>query len=214
MSRRFDLPGLIPVFPLPGALLLPRSRLPLHIFEPRYLAMLEDALKTETRIIGMIQPDPLSGSDKGLHRIGCAGRVTQFSETEDGRYMVTLTGLSRYRIESEVESFSPYRRCNVSWAGFECDLDGAESDDLFDRDRFMAMLDRFFATKDLSADWSTLKDADDELLINSLSMLLEFDPEDKQALLEAPSLQTRRETLMTLMEYAMRGGGGSEDRIQ
>ncbi|MCR8548012.1 LON peptidase substrate-binding domain-containing protein [Salipiger sp. P9] len=214
MSRRFDLPGTIPVFPLPGALLLPRARLPLHIFEPRYLAMLDDALKTEARIIGMIQPDRMAERDggTGLHRIGCAGRVTQFSETEDGRYMITLTGLSRFRVSREVEGFTPYRRCEVSWEGFERDLESGDSDPCFDRGAFLKLLDRYFDARGLSADWATLKEADDELLINSLSMLLEFAVEDKQALLEAPSLQTRRETLVTLIEYALRGGG--EDNIQ
>ncbi len=215
MSRRFDLPDVIPVFPLPGALLLPRARLPLHVFEPRYLAMLDDALKTETRLIGMIQPDRMSekAGGAGLHRIGCAGRVTQFSETEDGRYMITLSGLSRFRVTEEVEGFTPYRRCKVSWAGFERDLSGSEHDPDFDRDRFTESLDRYFLSRGLDADWGSLKDADDELLINSLSMLLEFAPEDKQALLEAPSLCTRRETLVTLIEYALRGGG-PEDKLQ
>lgn len=213
MTRFKDLPGLIPVFPLPGALLLPRARLPLHIFEPRYLAMLDDALKTETRLIGMIQPQMVPGrEEKGLHRIGCAGRVTQLSETEDGRYMITLTGLSRFRIQKEVEGFTPYRRCEVSWDGFERDLQGAEKDAGFDRKRFLSLLDRYFSARELSADWDTLQQADDELLLNSLSMLLEFNPEDKQALLEAPSLSTRRETLVTLIEYALRGG--EEDLIQ
>ena len=206
------MPGVIPVFPLPGALLLPRARLPLHIFEPRYLAMLDDALKTDTRLIGMVQPNT-ARDEKGLHRIGCAGRVTQFSETEDGRYMITLTGISRFRVTREVDGFTPYRRCEVNWDGFERDKDGAESDTSFDRDRFLALLDRYFTARELSADWQTLQEADDELLINSLSMLLDFDPEDKQALLEAPSLSTRRETLVTLIEFAMRGGE-EESRLQ
>lgn len=206
MARLTDLPGTIPVFPLPGALLLPRARLPLHIFEPRYLAMLDDCLKTDTRLIGMVQPNPGPGGDKGLHRIGCAGRVTQFSETEDGRYMITLSGLSRFRVLREVEGFTPYRRCEVSWDGFERDRAATEADPTFDRDAFLRLLDRYFTARDLSADWQTLREAEDELLINSLSMLLDFDPEDKQALLEAPSLATRRETLVTLIEYALRGG--------
>ncbi|MEN9060607.1 MULTISPECIES: LON peptidase substrate-binding domain-containing protein [Ponticoccus] len=210
MTRLTDLPGMIPVFPLPGALLLPRARLPLHIFEPRYLAMLDDALKTPERLIGMVQPAPVPGRmEKGLHRIGCAGRVTQFSETEDGRYMITLTGISRFRVSQEVEGFTPYRRCEVSWQGFDRDRSaGPEADECFDRDRFLRLLDRYFTARDLQADWQTLKDADDELLVNSLSMLLDFGPEDKQALLEAPSLGTRRETLVTLIEYRMRGGEG------
>lgn len=215
MSRRFDLPDVIPVFPLPGALLLPRARLPLHIFEPRYLAMLDDALKTESRLIGMVQPDRMSekAGGSGLHRIGCAGRVTQFSETEDGRYMVTLCGMSRYRVIEELDGFSPYRRCKVSWDGFDRDLAGTEQDPDFNREAFTVALDRYFVARGLDADWGSLKDADDELLINSLSMLLEFEPEDKQALLEAPSLSTRRETLVTLIEFALRGGG-AEDKMQ
>ncbi len=211
MTRMTDLPDMIPVFPLPGALLLPRARLPLNIFEPRYLAMLDDALRTDARLIGMVQPNEVPGRDgHGLHRIGCAGRITQFSETENGRYMITLAGISRFRVVREVEGFTPYRRCEVTWDGFERDLDGAERDVGFDRGRFMDLLKRYFTAQDLTADWSTLKEADDELLINSLSMLLEFDPEDKQALLEAPSLSTRRETLVTLIEFALRGGGAEE----
>lgn len=214
MIRVTELPGSIPVFPLPGALLLPRARLPLHLFEPRYLQMLEDAMKTPARLIGMVQPNARPKGDKdALHRIGCAGRVTQFSETEDGRYMVTLSGISRFRLGSEVEGFTPYRRFDVNWDGFDRDQGGPEHDRNFDRDKFLDLLDRYFAARDLSADWDTLKDADNELLINSLSMLLDFEPEEKQALLEAPSLSTRRETLVTLIEYALRGGQ-SEDILQ
>lgn len=211
MIRASDLPDVIPVFPLPGALLLPRARLPLHIFEPRYLAMLDDVLKTPERLIGMVQPDPnpkAVGPADGpaLHRIGCAGRLTQFSETDDGRYFVTLSGASRFRIAEEVDGFAPYRRAAVSWSGFDRDLGSSDSDPGFDRDGFLKLLSRYFMAKSLDTDWESLKDAEDEMLINSLSMLLNFEPEDKQALLEAPSLSTRRETLVTLIEYALRGG--------
>ncbi len=209
MTNSSDFPDIIPVFPLPGALLLPRSRLPLHIFEPRYLAMIEDVLKTPHRLIGMIQPRGKKVSDR-MQAIGCAGRVTQFSETEDGRYMVTLSGVSRYRIVAEVDGFTPYRRFETSWAGFEGDLAKSEKDPGFRRQTFFKLLERYFENRGLSTDWETLKDADDELLINSLSMLLEFESEDKQALLEAPSLMTRRETLITLIEYSMRGGNSDE----
>lgn len=206
MITRSDLPGTIPVFPLPGALLLPRARLPLHIFEPRYLTMLDDALKTPQRLIGMIQPHGTNMEAKKLQSIGCAGRVTAFSETEDGRYMITLAGISRFRVLREVEGFAAYRRCDVSWDGFDRDLGNVETDPGFDRDSFFALLGRYFDAEDLQTDWDSLKDAEDELLINSLSMLCPFEPEDKQALLEAPSLETRRETLITLIEFAMRGG--------
>ena len=207
MRNASELPGVIPVFPLPGALLLPRARLPLHIFEPRYLAMLDDALKTPERLIGMVQPYE---DDARLHTIGCAGRVTAFSETEDGRYMITLSGVSRFRIRNEVEGFTPYRRCEVSWDGFDADRGAVETDKNFDRETFLELLERYFQEEGLSTDWDSLKEAEDELLINSLSMLCPFDPEDKQALLEAPSLPTRRETMVTLIEYALYRGDNDE----
>ncbi|WP_299027288.1 LON peptidase substrate-binding domain-containing protein [uncultured Sulfitobacter sp.] len=211
MIKKADLPDTIPIFPLGGALLLPRSRLPLHVFEPRYLQMIDDALKTNTRLIGMVQPNVVPGREgPGLHTIGCAGRITQFSETEDGRYMVTLAGISRYRVVNEIDGFTPYRRCEVSWDGFGLDMESEETDASFKRGPFLDALGRYFDVRGLSADWETLKDADDELLINSLSMMLDFDAEDKQALLEAPSLSTRRETLVTLIEYALRGGSEGE----
>lgn len=214
MIKSSDLPDTIAVFPLPGALLLPRARLPLHIFEPRYLQMLEDALKTPQRLVGMIQPCPTPPRDDALHSIGCVGRITQFSETDGNRYLITLTGLSRFRILQEVEGFTPYRRCKVSWDGFERDLGKTERDADLDRAGFLDLLQRFLSTKLVSTDWETLKDAEDELLINSLSMLLDLEPEEKQALLEAPSLTTRRETLVTLIEFALRGGGGAEETLQ
>ena len=214
MLNSADLPDTIPVFPLPGALLLPRARLPLHIFEPRYLAMFDDVLKTSHRLLGMIQPYEGPGKQgEQLHHIGCAGRVTGFSETEDGRYMLTLSGISRFRVKHEVEGFTPYRRCEVSWDGFSRDLGAAEKDESFDRDGFMDALNRYFDDQDLKTDWDSLREADDELLINSLSMLCPFEPEDKQALLEAPSLSTRRETLVTLIEFALHSGVG-EERMQ
>jgi Lon protease-like protein len=159
----------------------------------------------------MMQP---TGDDGRLHSIGCAGKLTQFSETEDGRYMVTLTGITRYRIENEIEGFAPYRRFNVKWDGFEKDREVPEQDTEFDRDGFFKLLGKFLEGEGLSTDWETLKEADNELLINSLSMMLDFDLEDKQALLEAPSLQTRRETLTTLFEFSLRGGSDDELFLQ
>ena len=205
-----ELPETIAIFPLPGALLLPRARLPLHIFEPRYLAMIDDTLKTPARLIGMIQPYEGAGGADRLHSIGCAGRLSAFSETEDGRYMITLSGVSRFRVLQEVEGFSPYRRCDVSWAGFERDRGPAEKDSDLDRGPFMDLLTRFFQSQGLSTDWDAVREAEDELLINSLSMLCPFPPEDKQALLEAPTLVTRRETLVTLIEFALHGGEAGE----
>jgi uncharacterized protein len=210
MINAADLPDTIPVFPLPGALMLPRTRLPLHIFEPRYLAMIEDCMKTKHRLIGMIQPRATPGGEKRLQAIGCAGRLTGFSETEDGRYMITLSGTSRFRVKEEVQGFTPYRRVMVDWATFERDLGPTETDTHFKRPEFMDLLGRYFTALNLSTDWDSLKDAEAELLINSLSMLCPFSPEDKQALLEAPSLDTRRETLVTLIEFALRGGEDAE----
>ena len=205
-----ELPETIAIFPLPGALLLPRARLPLHIFEPRYLAMIDDILKTPARLVGMIQPFEGAGGADRLHSIGCAGRLSAFSETEDGRYMTTLSGVSRFRILHEVEGFAPYRRCDVSWAGFERDRGPVEKDPGLDRGPFMDLLNRFFQSQGLATDWDAVRDAEDELLINSISMLCPFPPEDRQALLEAPTLVTRRETLVTLIEFALHGGETGE----
>lgn len=209
MRKISSLPNTVAIFPLSGALLLPKSQIPLNVFEPRYLQMVDDALKTSHRLIGMIQPNEVGGrKGNGLHVIGCAGRITQFSETEDNNYLVTLTGISRFRVMREVEDFVPYRRCDVSWNGFERDRGQSEANGSFDRTRFLHLLDRYFKAYSLSADWVMLKEVDDELLINSLSMMLDFKAEDKQALLEAPSLGTRCETLVTLIEFALRGGDG------
>lgn len=214
MIPRADLPEVIPLFPLPGALLLPRARLPLHIFEPRYLAMFDDALKAPERLIGMIQPK--GEADESLREVGCVGRITSFTETDDHRYMVTLTGVSRFRLVERLDGFTPYIRARVDWDDFARDLGGAENDKGFDRAPFFELLARFFEATELSTDWDSLKEADNDLLVNSLSMLLPFGAEDKQALLEAPTLARRRETLVALMEFALaaQGQGGHEDKMQ
>ncbi len=176
--------------------------------------MLEDALKTPQRLIGMVQPCPgRNGGGEGLHTIGCAGRISQFSETEDGRYLITLSGVSRYRIVKECTGFTPYRRCEVDWTDFSADLGREQLDSGLERTALLELLSRYFKARNLSTDWDALEGADDELLINSLSMLLDFEPEDKQALLEAPCLVTRRETLITLIEFALRNGS-HEDPLQ
>ena len=211
MFKTADLPDTLPVFPLPGALLLPRARLPLHIFEPRYLAMLDDCLKTRHRLIGMVQPVP--NEDAALHRIGCAGRVTQFSETEDGRYMITLSGVSRFRLLREEQGFQSYRKCLVDWQDFDRDLGLHEHDADFERAEFLTLLKKYFDAQSLSTDWDALKEADDEMLINSLAMLLELQVEDKQALLEAKELSERRAILTTLLEFSLLSGD-AEDRMQ
>lgn len=204
-----ELPEVIPLFPLSGALLLPRGRMPLHIFEPRYLAMIDDALKTRGRVIGMIQP---LGEDE-LHEVGCAGRITSFTETDDGRYLITLTGVSRFRLLRDVPGFTPYLRGEVDWRPYERDLGLAETDPTLERERFLAELGAFLAAHDLQTDWSSLKEAEDEMLINALCMLLPFAPEDRQAMLEAMSLTRRREMLEALIAFARHGGTG-EDPLQ
>jgi len=210
MTRRFalaDLPEVIPVFPLPGALLLPRARLPLNIFEPRYLAMLDDALKSEHRLIGMVQPLAGDAPRPRLHQIGCAGRVTSLSETEDGRYLIALTGVSRFRIADELEGFTPYRRVRAEWGDFAADLAPARREGEFCRAEFLKVLRRYFDAVRLSSDWDSLREAEPELLINSLSMMCPFSVEEKQALLEAPCLADRTETLMALMQFTIASGG-------
>jgi Lon protease-like protein len=206
MIRIAELPQMIPLFPLAGALLLPRGRLPLQIFEPRYLAMIEDCMKTPARLIGMIQPRAAQGGVAGLHAIGCAGRLIGFSETEDRRYLISLSGVSRFRLQREVEGFTPYRRAEVDWSDFATDIAGNEEDRDLDREDFMRLLNRYFLSERLEAQWESLRSASTELLVNSLAMLCPFSPEDKQALLEAANLSQRRKTLVTLMEFSLRGG--------
>lgn len=213
LASAADLPETLPLFPLPGALLLPRARLPLNLFEPRYLAMLDDALKTEHRLVGMIQPQDdmgRSGVDQ-LHQIGCAGRIISFSETDDGRYLITLGGISRFRFVSKVDGFTPYIRGAVNWSPFEADLNDEPPDEDFDRTAFLKTLSRYFDAVNLSSDWESLSEADEELLINSLSMLCPFEPEEKQALLESPTLADRRQTLYTLMEFAVASGNAPDE---
>ncbi len=219
MQRKYsiaDLPEAVTVFPLPGALLLPRARLPLNIFEPRYLAMFDHALKSDDRLVGMVQPRNAeqSGEDADLHEIGCAGRITSFSETNDGRYVIALTGVCRFRVGRRIPGFLPFIRAEVDWCEFEDDLARSEPDPDFDRKTFLDTLVRFLEASELRTDWDVLKKADEEMLINTLSMLCPFKPEEKQALLESRSLRTRRETLQVLMEFALHGGSAEKDSLQ
>lgn len=198
---RLDLPSQIPLFPLSGALLLPRARLPLHIFEPRYLQMLEDVLKSGHRLIGMVQP-----MGKGLAKVGSAGRVVAFSEGEDGRMMISLRAISRFRLDETEDGFRPYLLGRVDWHGFERDR-GPEEHCTFDRETFLDRLLRFMAERGLATDESDLRNAGTEALINSLAMLLPFETEEKQALLEADTLSARCRILDGLIEFALLSGG-------
>ncbi|MEI8393980.1 MAG: LON peptidase substrate-binding domain-containing protein [Rhodospirillaceae bacterium] len=197
------LPKVLPIFPLAGALLLPRGRLPLHIFEPRYVAMFEDAM-ADSRMVGMVQPlDPGNRETVvPVYRIGCAGRVTGFRDMENGRYLVMLTGVSRFRFEHELESVRGYRRVEPVWDGFAGDLcDGVCGG--FDRGRLLGMLPCFLETHDISANWDSIEGAPDERLVTSLAMICPFQPSEKQALLEAPTLPERAVLLTSLIEMAV-----------
>lgn len=209
-------PEVIPVFPLPGALLLPRGRLPLNVFEPRYLAMVDDALKTEHRLIGMIQPKccDTKKSGRALYNIGCAGRIVTFSETDDGRYLIALSGVSRFEIEEEIEGFQPYRRVNAKWNEFVLDTKRPQIDDPeFDKKKFLDLVNRYFAAKCLDTDWDALGQADEETIVNALSMMCPFSAGEKQALLEAEDLRARRETLAALLQIDA-AGDDPQGRLQ
>jgi hypothetical protein len=199
--RAQDLPMVIPVFPLDGALLLPHTALPLNIFEPRYLAMVDEAMATE-RIIGMVQTRPGGDPERpSLQPVGCAGKITAFAETGDGRYLITLTGLSRFQTGEELPAFGPYRRVRADFSAYEDDLAaGEDAEEGFDRLRLLAALKAYLHRRSMDVDWATAKDAPAEALVNSLAMALPFEPAEKQALLEAPSLAERRETLAALLE--------------
>ena len=197
-----DLPMVIPIFPLDGALLLPHAALPLQIFEPRYINMVDDAMAGE-RIIGMVQTRNGGGDPERpvLEQIGCAGKITAFAETSDGRYLITLTGLSRFATREELAVRTPYRQVKVDFVTYETDLEPIRDDDEgFDRMRLLGALKNYLERRALDVDWETAKAAPAEALVNSLAMALPFEPPEKQALLEAPSLPERRETLVALME--------------
>jgi hypothetical protein len=208
-----DLAEVIPVFPLPGALLLPRGQMPLNIFEPRYLAMIDDALRAGHRLIGMIQPDsahPGPAEKPNLFKIGCVGRITQIAETGDGRYLIQLTGIARFRIDEELAVTTPYRQCRVVYAPFADDFVARKGEEAVDRERLLQALSEFLRANDLKADWEGIENAPNEALVNALAMMSPYGTAEKQALLEAPDLKTRAEILvaMTEIELAKKTTGG------
>jgi hypothetical protein len=201
-----ELPPIIPVFPLPGALLLPRGQMPLNIFEPRYLAMIDDALADRHRLIGMIQPDtahPGMDEKPNLYRIGCAGRITQLAETGDGRYLLELTGVARFRIEDEPRVLTAYRQCRVDFHPFAGDFVARKGEEAVDRDSLLKALAGFLKANKLNADWEGIEKAPNEALVNALAMMSPYGPADKQAMLEAPDLKTRAEILVALTEIEL-----------
>ena len=210
-----DLPASVPVFPLPGALLLPRGHMPLNIFEPRYLAMIDDALKG-SRLIGMIQPEieDASGLPR-LFQVGCCGRITQFAETGDGRYLVQLTGVCRFRVVEEVVVDTPYRQCRISAHPFAIDFTPRAGEDDVDRPGLIVTLKAYLEANNLQADWDAIRDAPNEALVNALSMMSPFDVREKQALLEATSLKERADILVAITEIELaKQGSGPETSLQ
>src|SRR5437879_1223562 len=201
-----DLAAVIPVFPLPGALLLPRGQMPLNIFEPRYVAMIDDALRGGHRLIGMIQPDPAhpGPEDKpNLYRVGCVGRITQIAESGDGRYLMKLTGITRFRIEEELPVSTPYRQCRVAYSGFVGDFTSRKGEGQVDRPSLLRALSDFLKANNLKADWEGIENAPNEALVNALAMMSPYGTAEKQALLEAPDLKTRAEILVAVTEIEL-----------
>jgi Lon protease-like protein len=197
-----DLPDEFPVFPLPGALLLPRGRLPLRIFEPRYKAMTEDALG-QGRMFAMIQPDPTVPEGErgpGLYRIGCLGRVSSFSETEEEHYLITLTGLARFAVARELDMRRGYRRVAGDFSAFQNDLDLADQPIGVEREALLTALRGYFTHRRFEANWDAIKRLDDDALVVTLAMVCPFEPAEKQALLEAPGQAERAAALLVLLQ--------------
>lgn len=194
------LPETLPVFPLDGVLLLPRGSLPLNIFEPRYTAMVDAALKGD-RLIGMIQ----AREDGSLYDVGCAGRITSYNETTDGRYEVVLTGIMRFRIEQELEQQSGFRRVAAHWSSYQKDIEPIACLDI-DRPRLNTLLKKYFELQGLTCSWEAVQGASDEKLLTSLAMICPMEAKEKQALLEAPGCKERAKLFMTLLEMSICGG--------
>jgi Lon protease-like protein len=210
-----DLPDNIPVFPLDGALLLPRAELPLNIFEPRYLAMIDDALRGD-RTIGMIQTRGLSDASRpDLMQVGCAGRITAFSEAREDRLLITLTGVCRFSVAEELEVATPYRQVRPNFRDFEVDLVSDRGASEVNRPALMKAFRDYLLANDLSADWDEINATSTEVLVNTLSLLAPYPPREKQALLEAPDLKTRADVLVALTEMALsRTPGGKAPNLQ
>ncbi|MDQ0317075.1 LON peptidase substrate-binding domain-containing protein [Amorphus orientalis] len=206
-ERAGDIPATIPVFPLSGALLLPKVQLPLNIFEPRYMAMIDAAMRTE-RVIGMVQPrfdepDGDEGDHPALCAVGCLGRVTTLQESGDGRYLITLSGITRFRIEEELDTATPYRMCRITTEPFASDLDEETEGADVDRDAVLKAFGDYLAANDLEADWKSVREASNEALVNTLAMMSPYGPAEKQALLEAANLKERAETLVAITEIEL-----------
>jgi len=208
------LPAVIPVFPLGGAVLLPRAVLPLNIFEPRYLAMVRDAMAatgSASRVIGMIQPRDDASEPPTLYSVGCLGRITDCRETDDGRLLIAVTGLTRFRVQDELAAAMPYRRVLADYAEYRSDRSEPVPMSSLARAGLEDVLKTYLDTQGLSADWDAVASADDEALVTTLASVCPFAPAEKQAMLEARDLPARAETLTALMTFAQ-GPGGNSDR--
>jgi Lon protease-like protein len=202
-----DLPSEFAVFPLTGALLLPGGKLPLNIFEARYLALTQDALSTG-RMFGMIQPDPHAAageSGPGLYRVGCLGRVSSFSETDDGRLLITLSGLSRFTIDSELDTHHGYRRVRGDYSRYAADLDQSPQPIAVEREKLVEALRGYFLRREVDANWEAIRRMPDEVLVVTLAMACPFEAVEKQALLEAPTEAERAATLLALLQMGAAG---------
>ena len=198
-----ELPEIIPVFPLPGALLLPRGQMPLNIFEPRYLAMVDDTLRDGHRLIGMIQPDVTRSSNEAkpsLFRVGCVGRITQLAESGDGRYILELTGVARFRVLEELRVLTLYRQCKVDFFAYADDFTARKGEEAVDRQALLEVLTDFLNANNLKVDWEGVESAPNEALVNALAMMSPYGPAEKQAMLEATDLKTRAEILIAVTE--------------
>src|SRR3954469_14399739 len=198
-----DLPSVIPVFPLPGALLLPRGQMPLNIFEQRYVAMIDDALRSGQRLVGMIPPDTAHTGQEmrpNLYKTGCVGRITQLAETGDGRYLLQLTGVARFRVEEELKVTTLYRQCRVTTVPYADDFVARKGEDEVDRKAVLEALTAFLKANNLKTDWQGVESAPNEALVNALAMMSPYGPAEKQALLEAPDLKSRAEILVAVTE--------------
>lgn len=218
--RPADLAPRIPVFPLRGAILLPRATLPLNVFEPRYLAMIDDAL-AGSRLVGIVQPagsaaegESPAGKDVELRRIGCVGRLTQFEERDDGRLLITLTGIARFEILDEAVTDKPYRVASVAYDRFASDLNEGQGEEAVDRENLLRVLRAYLDTNRLKADWNAIQRSPNELLINALSVMSPYGAEEKQALLEAADLKTRADVLIALAEMELAASGGAGGTLQ
>ncbi|WP_428484545.1 LON peptidase substrate-binding domain-containing protein [Rhodopila sp.] len=202
-----DLPSEFAVFPLTGALLLPGGKLPLNIFEERYLALIFDSLASG-RMFAMIQPDPnIPRVDNGpaLYRVGCLGRVSSFSETDDGRLLITLTGLVRFTIDSELDMRHGYRRARGDYSRFATDLHEIPEPAAVEREKLVEALRGYFLRRQVEANWDAIRRMPDEVLVVTLAMACPFEPVEKQALLEAPTEAERAATLLALLQMGAAG---------